>query len=469
MTSSHVAVIDFGKTNVKVAVVDLAAGREVDELRMPNTILRTGPYPHYDTQGHWRFMLGALEAFAGRWPVGAIVVTTHGATAALTDAAGGLVLPILDYEHPLPTEAYDAVRPGFAVTGSPRLGAGLNLGAQLHWLFSTFPEETARAAHILTYPEYWGMRLSGAAAVEVTSLGCHTDLWDPWAADFSPLVEAMGWRRLMPPVRRAGELLGPLLPEVAARTGLPPDTPVLCGVHDSNASLYAHLRGREAPFAVVSTGTWVVALAVGAARRDLDPERDLLVNVNALGDPTPSARFMGGREYEIVRAGRDFAPDAAARARVLARGLMLLPAVEPGFGPFRGRRGGWTPAPDDPGEEAVALGFYLALVTAEALDLLRAAGPVVVEGPFARNADYLDMLAAATGRPAMAVGGATGTAVGAALLAGGHAPSAAEAQPRRTEGLGPYIAEWRRRVAAGEPVEPGAATDGRGLLPISET
>jgi sugar (pentulose or hexulose) kinase len=176
------------------------------------------------------------------------------------------------------------------------------------------------------------------------------------------------------------------------------------------------------------------------------------VNVNALGDPTPSARFMGGREYEIVRAGRDFSPDPGARARALDCGLMLLPAVEPGFGPFRGRIGGWTAPPCDPGAEAVALGFYLALVTAEALELLGAQGPVVVEGPFAGNADYLDMLAAATGRAVIAAsGGATGTAVGAALLAGG-APTEAErrAAPRRTAGLGGYLGEWRRRTAAGE-------------------
>jgi hypothetical protein len=35
----------------------------------------------------------------------------------------------------------------------------------------------------------------------------------------------------------------------------------------------------------------------------LDPARDVLVNVNALGQPVPSARFMGGREYELIRAG----------------------------------------------------------------------------------------------------------------------------------------------------------------------
>ena len=35
------------------------------------------------------------------------------------------------------------------------------------------------------YPQYWAYRLTGVLANEVTSLGCHTDLWDYRAGDFS--------------------------------------------------------------------------------------------------------------------------------------------------------------------------------------------------------------------------------------------------------------------------------------------
>lgn len=444
---ARIAVIDFGKTNVKLAVVDTVLGEEVAERRMPNRTRPGPPFPHYDTAAHWDFLMAALADLGGG--AEAISITTHGATAALLDGAGDLVLPILDYEHPLPETGYDRLRPDFAVTGSPRLPAGLNLGAQLHWLFGAFPQ-TARVARILTYPQYWAWRLTGVAASERSSLGCHTDLWAPFADDFSPLVDRMGWRGLLPPLRRAAEVLGPIRPEVAARTGLTPDLPVLCGIHDSNASLHAHLSRRAPPFAVVSTGTWVVAMAVGAEPRDLDPGRDMLVNVNAFGEPVPSARFMGGRDHEIIRAGRDFAPGAADRVAVLRDGLMMMPSVTPGSGPFPGRPGGWTGAPGGTGQEAVALAFYLALMTATCLERIGARGPVIVEGPLAGNEDYLDMLAAATGREVAASrGGATGTAIGAALLAGGGAvPDGAAPAPRRTDGLAGYAALWRARVAA---------------------
>ena len=451
----NVAVIDFGKTNVKVALVDAAAGREFDVRTTPNVVQDGPPYPHYETEAHWAFLLDALREMGAAHRIGAISITTHGATAALVDAEGRLTLPVLDYEHVGPdalAAEYDAARPPFDETGSPRLAAGLNLGAQLFWQFRTF-DEARETAHILTYPQYWAFRLCGVAASEATSLGCHTDLWSPRGGGFSSLVDRMGWAPLFPPLRRAAETLGPLRPDVAEAAGLPPATPVLCGIHDSNASLYPHVLGREGPFAVVSTGTWVICMAVRGASVPLDPDRDTLMNVNALGEPVPSARFMGGREYEIVRAGAELAATEEGRRRVLERGVMLLPAVEPTTGPFRGRASGWAVDPAGLGERSVALSWYLALMTGTCLSMIGAQGPVVVEGPFARNDDYLAMLRACTGRPVESAGGnVTGTSTGAALLAEsnpdlklGAEEDSAPADPALVE----YARRWRYLAEAG--------------------
>ena len=76
-------------------------------------------------------------------------------------------------------------------------------------------------------------------------------------------------------------MIGPVLAAVAARTGIGAAVPVYAGIHDSNASLYPHLVRRKAPFAVVSTGTWVVSMAIGGKAVALDPARDTLINVNA--------------------------------------------------------------------------------------------------------------------------------------------------------------------------------------------
>ncbi|HEX4297492.1 MAG TPA: FGGY family carbohydrate kinase, partial [Devosia sp.] len=177
-----VAVIDIGKTNAKVALVDLARLRETAMRKTPNVVRTDGPYPHFDEAHLWEFILDSLRDLGREAPIESISITTHGATAALLDAEGNLALPILDYEFTgleALTDDYDTVRPPFAETGTPRLPGGLNLGAQLFWQQRTHPADFARATSILMYPQYWGFRLTGVRANEATSLGCHTDLWSP--------------------------------------------------------------------------------------------------------------------------------------------------------------------------------------------------------------------------------------------------------------------------------------------------
>ncbi len=448
----HVAVIDIGKTNAKLALVEAGTLREVAVVTRPNTVRPGPPWPHFDVEGHWDFFLHHLAAFHAAHGVDAISVTTHGASAVLLDAAGGLAAPMLDYEYPGPDDLaadFAAIRPAFAETGSARLPGGLNLGAQLFWLLRTDPGLRDRVAQVLTYPGYWGWRLTGQMACDVTSLGCHTDLWEPATGRFSALVARLGLTDKMAPPRRPGEVLGRLRPEVAARTGLAADTPVTVGIHDSNASLLPHVLGRSAPFSVVSTGTWVVAMAMGADPVTLDPARDVLVNVNALGQPVPSARFMGGREFEMIAQGDTTAPTAQDRAEVLAQGVALLPAVEPGSGPFRGRVHRWTVPPEGAGQRMLALSWYLAMMTDTCLRLIGARGPVIVEGPFARNPDYLEMLATLRLEGVEIAASATGTSTGAALLslgAGTPPETRAVALPAFSGNLAAYAARWRDQI-----------------------
>lgn len=419
----HIAVIDIGKTNVKLALVDRAAMVELAVLTRPNRVLPGPPYPHFDTEGHWRFLLAGLAQFQTSHGVDAISITTHGACAALLDANGALATPVLDYEHDGPRETaaeYDALRPAFSETGSPRLGMGLNLGAQLHWLFARDAGLADCVRQVVTWPQYWGYRLTGVLACDLSSLGCHTDLWEPDAGRFSRLVDRMGLHGKMAPPLRPDAGLGPLLPAIALNTGLAPLTPVVCGIHDSNASLLPHLLTQAGPFSVVSTGTWVVCMAIQGTTPAMDEARDTLINVAADGRPVPSARFMGGREYEMIRAGRASLATADDEAGVLAARLKLWPSVMAQGGPFPARKMGWSSAPGafSDAQQEVALTFYLALMTAACLALTGAAGPVIVEGPFAANPAYCRMLAAATGRPVLRAGSQTGTSIGAALLFG---------------------------------------------------
>jgi len=460
----HIAVIDIGKTNAKLALVDLATLREIAVLTRPNTVQTDGPWPHYDVEGHWAFLLDALRRFHSDHGIDAISVTTHGACAALLDAAGQLAAPILDYEHSYSADLrrdYAALKPAFADTGSPTLAAGLNIGAQLHWQFAQDPSLRDRTAQIVTYPQYWGHRLTGVAATDLTSIGCHTDLWHPRAGQFSDLPERLGIAGKIAPLRKPSDILGPVLPQIADQTGLSPNTPVSVGIHDSNASLYPHLLTQKGAFSVVSTGTWVITMSIGGHALALDAQRDTLMNVDARGDAVPSARFMGGREFELIQQGHKTPPTPQEVGDVLGQGLMLLPAVEPSSGPFAGHTMGWTANghTDDlsrapacgSGQRSAVLSFYLAMMTDTCLQLTGARGPTLIEGPFARNAEFTALLAAATGREVLTSEAATGTSIGAALLFGSDAHLASPAPapaPYDTEQLRDYAQNWRARTAA---------------------
>ncbi|NND66024.1 MAG: L-fuculose kinase [Halioglobus sp.] len=383
------AILDVGKTNVKLCLLD-ASGKTVSSLSRPNDVTQSGPYPHFAIEAIWSWLLEGLAAVADEFDIRAINISTHGACAVLVDGDGALALPVLDYEYDQVEscdEHYDAVRPAFERSFSPALPAGLNLGRQLFWLSRQFPADFAQAVQVFMYPQYWAWRLSGVAATEATSLGCHTDLWYPGEDAYSPLVEQLDIRRRLPPLVPATAALGRVTGEVAESTGLPQDCLVYAGVHDSNASFARHLAaGLSEPFTAVSTGTWVIAMAAGSPLAVLDEHRDTLANVSVHGKPLACARFMGGREFEEIcrltnaRLNDDCEENDIA-AIVSARDF-CLPAFASAGGPFA-RRPGELPRDIANGKALATL--YLALMIDYELDLLQAQGDIVFGSAAGKN------------------------------------------------------------------------------------
>jgi L-fuculokinase len=346
---------------------------------------------------------------------------------------------------------YDATRPPYDESRSPHLSRGLNLGRHIFYYERHFPDQFARAAAFLTYPQYFAWRLGGAMASEVTSLGAHTDLWRPNEGDLSSMVDRLGWRRLFPPMRKAWDTLGTLSPEVAAATGLSPDVRIICGAHDSNASLVPHLLSRRDPFTVISTGTWVIIMAVGGMGR-LDPKADMLANVDVRGEPVPTARFMGGREYSVLAGDAPADADEGDAAAIIASGALALPAFSDQGGPFASRKGviqGETPT--TPKARSALATLYSALMTAHMLRRLEAPGDLIVEGGFARSPAFAAVLARLmASRRVVVAPKSAGAAAGAAMLAHWDKPHPPpQLEPARTwnlAGLEPYQDRWERAL-----------------------
>ncbi len=450
-----VAVFDVGKTNIKVVVFD-CGGEVLAERSGPNAPLAPDgqwPYLRLDTEGAWAFLIGALKEFGARFSIEAISIAAHGAAGVLV-ANEGEALPAMDYEFDGCGDVaaeYNKVRPPFEETKSPNLTRGLNLGKQAFYLQRRYPAEFAAARAFLGYPQYWSWRLSGTTALEATSFGAHTDLWRPYDGRPSSMVDKLGWGRLFPPKRNAWDTLGTLKPEVAAATGLSADVRIICGAHDSNASLVPHLASRRDPFTVISTGTWVIIMAVGGTAR-LDPKADMLANVDVRGEPVPTARFMGGREFAVLAGDSPAEADEADVEAVIASGALALPAFSDQGGPFASRKGFIEgPAPTTPRARAALATLYAALMTAHMLRRLEAPGELIVEGGFARSPAFAAVLAKLMAdRRVLVAPVSAGAAAGAAMLARWgephRPPQLHRANVWNLPGLEAYSDRWERSL-----------------------
>ncbi|MCJ2185841.1 FGGY-family carbohydrate kinase [Novosphingobium beihaiensis] len=411
MQQSAYVVVDIGKTLSKVTLWS-AGGHLLDRQTRANEVHVVDGVQRLDAEGIGQWLPKALSAYR-EYPVETIIPVAHGAGVVALGEDGMLFAPF-DYEQAIPDEvmsAYRAERDPFSLTGSPALPDGLNMGSQVYWMEHLYPEAMASAT-LVPWAQYWAWVLCGAARSEATSLGCHTDLWMPELAQFSPMAKRLGWAERFAPLAKASDAIGKLRPEIAAATGLPATAQVLAGIHDSNAALLAargfpEIARREAT--ILSTGTWFIAMRLASevlSVSKLPEDRDTLVNVDAYGWPVPSARFMGGREIETViqldTRRVDIKPDQPklmeAVPALLERGTMMMPTLTPGFGPYPDGRACWLNAPVEWAgtwyARRAAICLYAALVADTSLDLIGSKERLLVEGRFAEAEVFVRALAA---------------------------------------------------------------------------
>jgi sugar (pentulose or hexulose) kinase len=414
----NLAVADFGKTHTRIKILS-PQGKFLTGTKASSTTFRAAD-GSLDVSALQQWCEDALAGLYWEQPFTHLLPVTHGATAVALRADGS-PLPVQDYEAPIAaevSEAYEKLRSPFSLTGSPPLPCGLNLGRQLYALQRN-DQAFAESQRILTYPQYWTWRWSGAAGTDTSSLGCHTDLWQPSTNSWSSLARHMKWDQKFPSLIRAGDIAGPLHPTMAHRIQARHPVSVHWGVHDSNAALAAFLD-RPGPFTLLSTGTWLVAFTANVGSLELDAARDNLWMVDVRDRPVACARFMAGREREQI-AGNAPLADRSALLSALLGTAVPLPSFAPG-GPFPRMQGRIIgPAPGSEMERAALASLYLALMTDATLDPISKSGPLIVEGPLADDEAALIALAALRPNQPLYVTSAQCVALGAARLVFGNA------------------------------------------------
>lgn len=335
-TGERVAVLDLGKTNIKVLVAD-ENGAPVEVLSYPNAPDASGPYLAIDLKRIEALVIDALADLNKRHNIRAIVGTAHGCGGVLVDDHGP-VLPAMDYEATPPewlADAYSKVGPSYAEVFCSISGGAMRPAQGLLWQEREFPDAFSRARHFLLTPQYFAFRFGGRPVTEISSLAAQCHLWNPLKSEFSSIVKNKSWSHLFPAFARAGDVVGHLSPELAKRTGLAPDVEILAGAHDSNANFYRYKAAGLADYTVLSTGTWMIGFNRGRPLEDFLEERAMVANVDVDGEPVASTLTMTGREYQILAGDPPVSDDRAFNAveGLIARGTIPVPSFVEDPGP----------------------------------------------------------------------------------------------------------------------------------------
>lgn len=295
-----IVIFDIGKTNKKCLLFDIHYQLVKEHsVQLPEAPDEDG-YPAEDVHalGAWvRNTFRELQQL-GEYEIRAVNFSGYGASFVWLDAQGKPMAPLYNYLKPYP----EALEQQFAATygdaakvaretASPALGS-LNSGMQLYRMKQEQPAAYARARYCLHLPQYLSYLLTGQAFTDITSIGCHTRLWDFTANAYHHWVAAEGLADKLPPLHAADEALRVEVNgrEIAAGIGL----------HDSSAALIPYLSGFHEPFVLLSTGTWCISLNPfnHAPLTDAELQQDCLCYLDYKGRPVKASRLFAGHGHE---------------------------------------------------------------------------------------------------------------------------------------------------------------------------
>lgn len=294
-------IFDVGKTHKKMLFYDKKFRVvRVDSSAFP-TMLDEDGFEADDVHyiGQWVLDKIASVSADPQWNIRGINFTGYGATLVHLDSDGKPVSTMYNYLKPMEPHVVQGFynlfgsNEKFALqTSSPPMGM-LNAGFQLYWLKYHKPELFRKIHRSLFLPQYLSYLVTGRQCMDLTSIGCHTGLWNFADVDFHSWVYDEWMQNVLAPISQepvAGYV------DVAGK-----QVPVGIGLHDSSASLLPYLYMSEEPFILVSTGTWAVTMNP-FNRSPLTAEElvnDVLVYMLPNGDPVKSSRVFMGMEHNL--------------------------------------------------------------------------------------------------------------------------------------------------------------------------
>jgi sugar (pentulose or hexulose) kinase len=309
-----IAIFDVGKTNKKLFLFDQDYRIVFEKTaRFIETVDEDG----FACENLQSLRLSVFDSLSEifrlkEFKVKAVNFSAYGASFVYLDGSGQAVAPLYNYLKPYPEtlsnnfySTYGGELRFSTETASPILG-NLNSGLQLYRIKHEKPELYKQIKYALHLPQYLSFLLSGQYYSDLTSIGCHTALWDFANDRYHEWVQREGLALKLAPIAAADKALPALFPGNNYKVGI--------GLHDSSAALIPYLVNFSEPFILISTGTWCISLnpfnQSPLTADELD--KDCLFYIQYKGKHVKASRLFSGFEHEqqVKRIAAHFNQDA---------------------------------------------------------------------------------------------------------------------------------------------------------------
>lgn len=295
-----IAVIDVGKTNKKLFLFDENYNIVYERAARFLETTDEDSDPCENLESLRLSVFDSLRSLFNKkdFEVKAINFSAYGASFVNINEDGNPVTPLYNYLKPYPEKlkkqfynTYGGEEAFSLCTASPVLGS-LNSGMQLYRLKYEKPEAFEQIQYSLHLPQYLSYLISCKPCSDITSIGCHTNLWDFQKNDYHEWVYKEGINEKLAPIYPFDETTKAIFPGNNYLVGI--------GLHDSSAALISYMVNFNEPFVLLSTGTWCISLN---PFNDLpltieELKQDCLCYLSYQGKPVKASRIFTGPDYE---------------------------------------------------------------------------------------------------------------------------------------------------------------------------
>jgi sugar (pentulose or hexulose) kinase len=295
-----IAVIDVGRTNKKIFLFDERYSIVYERSAFFDDIKDEDGFPCEDVQGLTQWMMESLRSAMKEktFNVRAVNFTAYGASLVFVDERGDPLCPLYNYLKPFPEflskkfySDYGGEENLSIETASPVLGS-LNSGLQLYRLKHERPSIFEKLKYALHLPQYLSSVLTKEFFSDVTSIGCHTNLWDFRKHEYHEWVHKEGIDSKLAPIADGDTTVPIVFGGRKMMAGI--------GLHDSSAALIPYLLHFKQPFVLISSGTWCISLNPfnDQVLTEEELKQDCLCYLQYQGRPVKASRLFAGSVHE---------------------------------------------------------------------------------------------------------------------------------------------------------------------------